>query len=348
MKIIANLLIFIHKIVTQPLSLLRFSLSILVGKQLYEALKALFKLTNNTQYSLSKTWFLNMLPDSLFIFDTELFITLKYIIIVSTIGAALGLLGRLNLLIVSFLSFFLFGTVEGMGVFNHALSLPSQIILVLALVPGSMKISLDYFILNFKHNYKQKFKVLSFSENPKWGINLVLLLVMLTYLTAGISKLRYGNGINWLDGSTLSFYLKERTNNYKAGGVQLIIGDNKITDQDKWKDKFGFIGHTYSNTQTSKTWNKIADYIGSNKLLSILLSIGSILFEVLGFIMFINSKYRNIYLISAILFHLSINLLMGISFTEYQLICFCLIDWGIIIGYFVRKLNFSQKGLATI
>ncbi|WP_406683909.1 hypothetical protein N1F78_14625 [Seonamhaeicola sp. MEBiC1930] len=308
-----------------------------MGKKLLNELYFIFDLDNNLQYEYSNTYFLNLLPDFFLHLNNDLFYHLKYIVIVTTICASIGFLGRFGLLILAFLSFYILGITEGLGVFDHHLSLPSQVILILALVPGTMKISLDYAILRLHKILKKK--PLKYSINPKWSVNLILLLLIITYFTAGVSKLRYGNGIKWLDGSTLSFYLKERTLKYNEGDIQLIIGNNDIAKNDKWKDKFGFIAHTYGNFQTLKLNNKIADYIANNKLLVITLSIGSLLFELLGFIVFINSKYRNIYLFSAILFHLSIGALMGISFRQYRLICFCLIDWNSLFKYCYKKLS---------
>ena len=325
MKIIIKIIILFKAIIAQPLSILRFSLSILMGKYLLERLNDIYSLENISQYALSKTWFLKLLPDSFLTLDISQYNILKYSILISALCAAIGFLGRLNLLILAFLCFYIFGIGEGIGVFDHHASLPSQVIFALALVPGSMKLSLDYLFLYIY--YKQKRWNLNFKDNPKWGLNLILMLLVLTYFAAGASKLRYGKGTSWMDGSTLGFYLKERTFEYSDGDSQLIIGDNKISKDEKWKDKYGFIAHTYGNFQSSKKMNAVADYIANNKVLIIALSIGSVLFELFGFIVFFNSKYRNLYLISAIIFHMSIGSLMGISFRQYRLICFCLIDW---------------------
>lgn len=323
----------IKKCLNNPLCLLRFTLPVLFGKQVYQSIDYAFYLENSTTYSLSKTWILNILPESIFTLSYDEFIIFKYLILVSIACAVLGVLGRLSLLILSVFGFFTFGLVEGYGIFDHHMSLPNQVLFAMALVPGTMVISIDNWILNKQKKQKQN------TESPKWGINLILLLLATTYITAGVSKLRYGNGVKWLDGSTLSFYLKERSEKYKNGTVQVLIGDKNIKPEDKWKDEFGFIGHTYGNYQTIKKWNNIADYIGNNKILVIALSIGSVLFELLAFIIFFNSKYRNIYLISAILFHLSIGQLMGISFRQYRLICLCLLDWNLILRYFLNYIN---------
>lgn len=332
---------FLKKCINSPLSLLRFILPLFFGKKVYENLDYNFYLENAaTNYSLSKTWILELLPNSIFTLNYNEFIILKSILLMSTICAIIGLLGRLNLLFLSITGFIIFGMVEGYGIFDHHMSLPNQIIFVMALVPGTMKISIDNWLLCF-------FKKQNINNQPrKWGLQLILLLLAMTYFTAGVSKLRYGDGIKWLDGSTLSFYLMERSEKYKNGSVQILIGDKKIKTENKWKDEFGFIAHTYGNYQTSKKWNNIAEYIADNKILIILLSIGSLLFELSAFFLFFNSKYRNVYLLSAILFHISIGQLMGISFRQYQLICFCLIDWNLIFKYlknYLIRFNFIKK-----
>ena len=343
MKLINRILQLFKAIIENPLSLLRFSLSILLGKKLVGYLQYLGELANNAQYELSKTWFTNLLPELLIDYDAHILQNLKLIVIIFALSASIGFLGRLSLLILAFLSFYILGLIEGIGSFDHHLSLSCQVIFALSLVPGSMRLSMDFLLLKFYKRLKKKY--VAFNKTPKWSINLILLLVALTYFSAGISKLRYGNGIKWLDGSTLSFYLKEQTLKYDEGDMQLIIGDSKITDKKKWKDSYGFIAHTYANFQSSKKMNVIANYIASNKFLVVILSIGSVMLELLCFIVFINSKYRNIYLISAIIFHSSIGALMGISFRQYRLICFCLIDWNYLINVlktYVKKIKLKQ------
>jgi hypothetical protein len=338
MILFKKLINIIKIVINQPLSVLRFTLSILIGKKLIEELFFIYEVSDNAFYELTSTWFLNLLPKSLFVFNDQYFTLYLTIIIIASIGSALGILGRLNLIVLAFFSYFLFGISEGIGIFDHHLSLPTQVIFALALVPSSMKLSIDYLLLKFYKSKKHSKSKIDL-KNPKWGFNIILTLVALTYFTAGISKLRYGHGLNWLDGSTLGFYLNERTNFYKDGEVQIIIGDSEISKENNWKDKFGFIAHTYGNYQSSPKLIAISDYLKNNKIALILLSIGSVLFELLAFIVFINSRYRNIYLISAMLFHMSIGALMGISFRQYRVICFLLIDWSVIFDYITKKLK---------
>ena len=337
-----------YTFINQPLSVLRFALSILLGKKIIEQVYFIYDVTDIGNYALSKTWFTSILPDVFFDFNPTYFKIYVISIALVAITAAIGILGRVSLVILAFFSFYIFGVSEGIGIFDHHASLPTQVILALALVPGSMKLSIDYFLLKYWY-FKDKTPFSQVSKNPKWGFNLILALVAITYFTAGVSKLRYGHGIQWLDGATLGFYLKEKTYLYDKGDVQLIIGDSNLAEEDKWKDTFGFIAHTYANYQIEPKLTAIAAYVSNSKWLLIALSIGSVLFELLAFVVFINSRYRNIYLISAIIFHLSIGALMGISFRQYRLICLCLIDWNLIIGYVSEKLKgLKQLGLKKL
>ena len=168
MKIIIKIIILFKAIIAQPLSILRFSLSILMGKYLLERLNDIYSLENISQYALSKTWFLKLLPDSFLTLDISQYNILKYSILISALCAAIGFLGRLNLLILAFLCFYIFGIGEGIGVFDHHASLPSQVIFALALVPGSMKLSLDYLFLYIY--YKQK----RYLQATNLNINLAL------------------------------------------------------------------------------------------------------------------------------------------------------------------------------
>lgn len=334
---INNFLRIIYTVLDNPLSLLRFFLSFLFGRYLIGRIRLVSNFSEYPDYMLSRTWITGLLPDSFFVFDSSLLDLFSVCILVLTIGSMLGILGRLSLILLSFCSFYIFGTLEGYGAFDHHASLPSQIIFALGLVPGSMRISLDTYLYRKFSNTNGL--ISNKLENPaKWSVNLILTLVALTYLTAGISKIRYG-GINWLDGSTLGFYMQDRTFEYEKGKQQLIIGNTELSKSKKWKDNYGFYAHTYGNYQSSNLALRISDWIASKEILLIFLSISTIILECLGFIIFINTKYRNLYLFLVIFMHTTIGFLMGLTFTQYRVLCLCLIDWKAI----ALKFEISEK-----
>ena len=325
-----------RNLIKSPLGILRFFLSFLIGRSLLGQLTLIKGFSNNLPYALSKTWITDFFPEPYLVFDQNYLLKLKYVIVLTTIGSMLGVLGRLNLLILSVMSFFLIGVAEGLGAFNHHLSLSSQVLFILVFVPGSIELSVDYALLKWyrkeKNNAKKAY------EPKNWGIGLIMALLMLTYFTAGISKIRYG-GFKWFDGSTLGFYLQERTFEYPEGEKQLIIGNDELKINEKWKDKYGFHGHTYGNYQISPLAHKISDWVSTKKSALIFLSVITVLFELMGFVMFINGRFRNFYLFSAILLHTSIGFLMGLTFTHYRVICLCVIDWS----FLRRRLGIGIK-----
>lgn len=315
-----------------PLSVLRFCLALIMGSGTVNKLKTVSSIDLYTGESLSKTWIVSLFPDGIFSFVQEMYYPFLVLIIISALGAAIGLAGRFNLFMLALLSFLLGGFVEGLGNFDHNYSLPSQILLILALVPGSMRISVDSLL------FKKLFSFDSNRDTPtsSWGLKLVLTLVVVTYFTAGISKIRYG-GMDWLEGSTLTFYLQNHDSRYPAGSRQLLIANASGTQTEHWKDDYGFQAHTYGNYQRSSFNEKIADWLVSKPALVSFFAFTTILIEVCGFVVFFNSKWRNAYLITVILMHTSIGILMGLFFTKYRLICFLLLDWRGIINTAKQK-----------
>lgn len=324
----------IEFMILYPLSVLRILLPWPYLRVLYNYLKSI-PIAENGSYTdahIIKTWWIELLPDSMIVFDEKLLFTYSILLIFCVIGASVGLFGRLNLLILALLGFLIGGLTEAWGFFDHNLSLSSQVILILALVPQSMNLSVDSWVIE-KFNSKK----MRLNKSSRWGVNLILILLALTYFTAGISKLKYG-GSEWLNGSTLTFYLKNHPSDYNEGSRQLLIGNDQLAEKLKWKDQFAFHAHTYGNYQSNKWLRQSTDWIASRPYLVIFLSYATIFFEIFGFILFVNSRFRNLYLVSAILMHTTIGLMMGLYFNHYRLICFCLIDWS----YFLNRIKLSD------
>jgi len=306
---------------------MRFVLPWFVAKVAYDQLNIIYFNAYNHVPSFSKTWFLHLMPESWLSFGPEsqfLFI----MIILCAVGATLGIAGRLCLFLLAGLEFFIGGNFETLGIFDHNSSLSSQVVLILALVPGSMRISIDFFIYK-KYFNKDNPKALNFPP-PKWGLNLILILLVLTYFTAGISKIRHG-GLKWLDGATLGFYLENYVADFPAGEQQLLIANEARYSDEHWKDTIGFEAHTYGNYQYRPAFKKLGSWFAERPPLVIGISVITILFEFTWFIVFINSRYRNIYLIAAFVTHTMIGVLMGLYFLHYRFICLCLLDWNLIL-----------------
>ncbi|MBT8183886.1 MAG: hypothetical protein KJN76_03530 [Eudoraea sp.] len=344
MKLINSILISLFN---NPLSVMRFALPWLVAKVAYDQLNTI----HNTAYNFipwySKTWFLQLMPDSWLSFGEGSEI-LFVVLLLSAAGASMGIAGRLCLFLLAGLEFFIGGSFETLGIFDHNSSLSSQVLLVLALVPGSMRISVDYYI--YKRIFRNRRPKIPGSPPPKWGLNLILVLLVLTYFTAGVSKIRHG-GLKWLDGATLGFYLENYVADYPGGEQQLLIANSNADSAKQWKDGIGFEAHTYGNYQYRTSFKKLSNWIAARPVLVIVISVITILFEFAWFIVFINSKYRNIYLLAAIITHTMIGVLMGLYFLHYRFICLCLLDWNQILktfgGSYGKKLAMQIQSMES-
>jgi len=326
----------INLLAEKPLSVLRILLSFLLSLSIYKTTLSLNRIPNNNAYELNKTWFMNLFPDWMLSFKDPDLIYWKTLIIIVGIGAILGIAGRFCLFVLAILTFIIFGAYEGVGSFDHQTSFLSQATFILALVPGSMHLSFDKLLGNFLK--KRKGINVSSTIDLKWGSNLLLILLIATYFTAGVSKIRFGGGSNYFDGQTIGFYIQDHTFEYPKGKQKIIIGNsNNLEENDKWKDKYGLQAYAYSNVQTSKSIRGLQEWLYYQPSILKAITIVSLIFELIGFIVFFNSRYRNLYLAFAIIFHASIGALMGFTFFKFQLICFILMDWNAIRDYLFSK-----------
>lgn len=311
------------KFLKNPLFMLRVFLTLLITKNSLERLGFLVQAQNNETYSLSLTWINSLLPRELLINEGNVQFY-YYLVIICTITTVIGLFGRLSLFILASVSIIINGMVEGIGVYDHAVSLPVQIYFILAFLPGTMFFSIDRFLLS-TYWKKDNLKPI----NPKilkLSTNLLLVILVLTYFSAGLSKLRYG-GVDWLDGKTLSFYIQDKMMDYDDGKKQLLLGRDANEKDFDWKGKYHLYAHTYGNYNTSTKVRAINTWLGTNMYMMSGISIMTVLLELCGFVVFINPRLRNLYLLSVICMHSVIGLTMGLSFRYYELICLCLMDW---------------------
>jgi hypothetical protein len=162
----------------------------------------------------------------------------------------------------------------------------------------------------FKHNHLT------------WGRTTILLIITIGYFSAGASKIIYSEG-KWFDGSTLSFYMSGESNiqtNYFIEGKD----QNNL-----WKSGYNLSYYAYKNPRTF--WGEWL--IHSPNLLTFMSST-TILFEILSPLALLGGVYNIIILLSAILFHLSADWMMGIEFLPHQIFCLILLDWNKIKSWF--------------
>ena len=225
---------------------------------------------------------------------------------------------------------YMMGTQASMGWFDHEAAVSTQVLFVLAIVPGTTNFSLDrlgYWFFKKKGTFQD---ALLGPPASMWGVRLLLILMCLVYLTSGISKMRFSEG-RWFDGSTLAFYLEGSASIYKTQDIQRFFGSSEISEEKLWKDGFGIEAHHYMNAQNNPERMAVAKWIADTTWLVSLLSVLTLLLELSSPLILFDGWPRTLYLISAIIMHTSIGYLMNINFKEFQIIDFLLIDWYLIL-----------------
>jgi hypothetical protein len=245
--------------------------------------------------------------------------------------ALIGLFTRPALLIFSLLSIYICDVYVSRGFFNHELSLTTQIILLLALAPGSTSLSVDRFVKWLRQRPSitetKLYSYLVGKPVPVWGLQLIFIVLACTYFTAGLSKVRYG-GIKWMDGQTLTHYLDGSASPYTSPAEKpMYIGPPVVPGDKKWKDGFGIYAYSFGNRQSSEFKRNLAMAVASSKTVIMLISASTVIFEICGFILLIAGWPRILYLFGAIAMHSTIGILMNLPFYSYQVLCFVLIDW---------------------
>jgi hypothetical protein len=249
---------------------------------------------------------------------------------ISAFLALVGLFTRPALFVFGLYIIAITGISASMGVFDHLWSLASQVILILAFIPGSTNLSADR-ALSWFWAYRKSHKpaLNKLFTNPSdlvWGMRLLLMLLACVYLTAGISKLRYG-GLKWMDGNTLTHYLDGSASSVNGHKPPIYLSSNKVSEGERWKDGFGLYGYSYGNRQTSAVALRTGKFMTSIPGLVMALAILTVLFELSGFLLLFDRLPRTLFLFGALILHTAIGFLMGLGFIPYRIICLLFLDW---------------------
>lgn len=264
------------------------------------------------------------------------------------IFAMLGIFTRVSVFLFSIFLIYLTDIQAARGFFNHEFSLATQVLLLLALIPGSKSSSVDRWLQHYRKTKKMAgaglWNTLVGPPENVWGIKLILILFACTYFTSGLSKVRYG-GMDWLDGRTLTHYLDGSASPYTPGKKPMFIGPPNTTAAEQWKDGFGVYSYSYGNRQPSHFWRSTGTYLASHPKLISFIATSVVIFEMLGIVLVFGGWIRVFYLLGAIIMHKSIGSLMNLPFLDYQVLCFLLIDWHWVYQHLNRHLKNWLKPL---
>jgi|GEM_PF-2095522 len=279
-------------------------------------------------------------PFSLIEHQPDLF---KGLFFLSAFCSIVGFLTRPALFVFGAMTIYTTGLEATHGIFSHEYSLISQVILMLAFVPGVKWFSVDRLLawLREKEKDKSLLESLKGQAFPVWGFRLILIVVACTYFTAGLSKIRYGS-LKWLDGKTLSFYLDGSASPFTPKAKPMYIGPKEAPQHEKWKDGFGLYNYSYGNRAGHPLALKAAKAIASSGFIMKGLSVATVILEMAGFLLLFGRWPRTIFLISVFIMHVTIGFLMHLPFVEYRVLLLCLFDWQWIWATLSEKLNFLK------
>jgi hypothetical protein len=257
------------------------------------------------------------------------------VFVAAAIGSFLGIFTRVSLFIFGICSIYVTGFPASLGVFDHVYCLVSQIMLLLAFIPGSTNLSLDRLFL-FYQKYRKGERFFLYEpffqrRSSVWGLRLILILLAYVYFAAGSSKVRYG-GVRWVNGETLTFYMDGRASSAIYGSTPpMFLTDTNVKANDKWKDGFGLTSYSYGNRQYSKIGIKAGKFVSNMPALMLAMALGTVLFELAGFLILIDGWPRSAYLLSAMFMHVAIGFFMNLDFVAYRILDLLLIDWSWIL-----------------
>ncbi len=246
-------------------------------------------------------------------------------IIVRTAGfcALFGIFTRVSLILFSLGFLYLAGGQSSWGFFAHTPSLPAQALLILAFAPGSDAWSLDrvFKTLGSREEKESFWNRLRGPLVSAWGLRLILVLLALTYFSAGLSKIRY-SGLKWADGKTLGFYM----NGSSISQLQQFSGPIRPSSKQLWKDGFGIENYLYATPGT-----KLSRRLAQNAGFMAILSVFTLVTE-LGFpLVLLGGFFQTIFLLAAASFHAGSHHLMGVNFDPWLYVCLILVDWKTLI-----------------
>jgi len=267
---------------------------------------------------------------------------------VAAILAAVGLLTRVNLFITGAGLIYLASGSASSGNFDHEVILPMQAAIILSLCPGATSGSIDRLISlwrrgKLKRATRSRRRLLARwrgPAQPRWGLQLILVLIAAIYFTAGVSKVRYSGG-QWYDGQTLAYYM-DGTHQAEFDRGQVLFADPSLPDEAKFRDGVGLVDHAYGTYA-----RRPALWLSSIPGMMPLLAVMTLVLELSSPVLLLGPWWRNLYLASAIGMHTGIWLTMALPFNSYRLMALSLIAWRPVVRLCQRILNGRNQAKAA-
>ncbi len=248
-------------------------------------------------------------------------------LLICGICALIGLATRPALLLTG-LAFIVINAVgSGWGFFNHTPALPGQLLLALALLPGSTGFSLDRCLLlawRRRRGDSTPWLEIVCPPVPRFGEIFVGAVVGAFYTASGLAKVR-ADLLPWLSGSTLQWYL--------AGGARSLQYWYGPLDSDT------ISGHLYMG-QVSP----LGKWLASSSAMMAVLSWVTLATELFAPVFLILGRWWRVgFVVVAFGFHVVVRLTLGPAFTDW-----IIVDVVLVVPFLVSVFRRGQRSAVPV
>jgi hypothetical protein len=142
-----------------------------------------------------------ILPREVF-FTPEAFTVLYWVTMVAGVAALVGFFTRTSLFVFALGTWIFVAHLFSYGDRHHTEALFCIFLMLLAFAPSGERLSVDALIRRSRHPGSEAREASGLSDTAIWPLKVVHVLLAMTYLSAGMSKLLH-SGLRWLNGYTL-------------------------------------------------------------------------------------------------------------------------------------------------
>jgi hypothetical protein len=236
---------------------------------------------------------------------------LSHVFHLLVILAFVGLATRVTLVSLALLNLYVQTVVNSFGFIDHATTLPSLVLLVMAFAPGVTRFSVDALIGRLARRTPRRGPV------PVWPAQLILVLMALSYCTSGLSKLRESSW-HWGDGTTLAAYLGDPADN------DFLLAPMPGRPAAAWRGEGALESFIYSTGRPTA----VGRWVARHRVVVATMSTMTVLWELTFPLVLLFPATRPAYFAGGIGFHVGIMATMHlVSFYSF-LVCYLLfVDW---------------------
>jgi hypothetical protein len=244
---------------------------------------------------------------------------------VLTVMGIVGVATRAALIGVAILTLYVGSAVSSYGFIDHATTVPTLALVVLAATPGATALSFDRW-LRSRHGAARRWTGWRASW-AVWPARLILVLLAVGYGSSGYAKLRE-TGPRWADGQTLEAYLSD------PQPAQYFLAGSDHGPAATFRDGVGIESFLYSTGDPSHVGRALARW----PFVVRLLSIAALTWEVTFPVVLVIHRALPWYLLGGIAFHITVWITLGlVSFVTYLFVYVVFIDWNAVARLITRS-----------